>query len=674
MLWVERISLGAVAVGILPSAARASEPSGSGTPADTASDANASADNVVVRGLPGDPLRAPKDPTVAGAVLSRDETASPGVRPAELLRTQLGIQVSESGGAAAPATASVRGATAAQLPVYLAGVSLNEDVAGTADLSRIPLWLVNRVEVYRGGAPIEADRLGIGGAIFFEPRWPRRSEAGAGVTLGSFGTRETWAFASVAQQGSAVLAGFGVQAATNDYPFRNDHGTLLAPGPTSVDVMSNADTTTYDGWILGHFRVGTRTSIDAFANATTREQGVPTLALVPTREARGQFDRWVSGVRAVVALNAAESAQLEARSSVSIARSIYEDPLSELALLTTRLSLTGARLDQRIALRVHPTDDLTLQGAVDMEEETLARSDAQGSEQSAHLFASRVAVAARQWLASNLSMQAFGALECNAAKLGGSASCGDVTPTGRVGAMWSERQWEVFANFGRYLRPPTLGELYGMSVIVRGNPALVPESAVTADVGVRWRPRARGRTLAPWGTVDAFARWSTDLVAFVRSSEGYVEPFNVDSARVSGVEAQVGTGLLPWLRTDVTTTLLDPRNTTPSRLVNTILPFQSRLVGAARLTVDCPVLGAEPLSRVRAELRGLYESSRFADAAGLAVIPDQTSVELEVAAFLHRDAWAVRVRAADLLDTPHFDIVGFPLPGRSFFVSAEVIE
>ena len=63
--------------------------------------------------------------------------------------------------------------TAAETPVYLAGVRINDDVAGAADLSTLPLWLIDRVEIYRGNAPLEADRFGIGGAIFFEPLRPR---------------------------------------------------------------------------------------------------------------------------------------------------------------------------------------------------------------------------------------------------------------------------------------------------------------------------------------------------------------------------------------------------------------------------------------------------------------------------------------------------------------------
>ncbi len=273
-----RVSLGAAAffaAAFWPSRARAD---GAAAPSS----------DVHVRGSRRTRDRAPRDPTVAGAVIAREELSSPGLRVGELLRSQVGVQVSETGGVGAPATASIRGATAAQLPVYLAGVCLNDDVGGAADLSRIPLWLVDHVEIYRGNAPLEADRLGLGGAIFFEPRWPHATEAGAGAMLGSFGARSNWGYASVGGRDAAVLAGVSAEAASNDYTFANDHGTLLAPTGSTVDRMSNAQIATYDAWLLARARLGEGSRVDAFANVTSREQGVPTLALVPSREANGR--------------------------------------------------------------------------------------------------------------------------------------------------------------------------------------------------------------------------------------------------------------------------------------------------------------------------------------------------------------------------------------------------
>ena len=144
-----------------------------------------------------------EETAIVDAITAEDVTKFPDKNLAESLSRVPGVQVSETGSAADLSTASVRGATSAQTPVYLAGIRLNDDLTGTADLSLIPLWMLGRAEVYRGNAPADADRLGIGGAIYFEPRLPRKNRLLAGAQVGSFGQRALWLGAEVARGGDA---------------------------------------------------------------------------------------------------------------------------------------------------------------------------------------------------------------------------------------------------------------------------------------------------------------------------------------------------------------------------------------------------------------------------------------------------------------------------------------
>ena len=119
----------------------------------------ARADEPIEIEVQGDPIGAPpKEPSVAGGVIRRERLNSPGLEAGDALRTQPGVAIFETGGYGSHSTASVRGATAAQTPVYLAGVRLNDDVGGTADLSTIPLWFLNRIEIYRSNAPLAGDQ------------------------------------------------------------------------------------------------------------------------------------------------------------------------------------------------------------------------------------------------------------------------------------------------------------------------------------------------------------------------------------------------------------------------------------------------------------------------------------------------------------------------------------
>src|SRR5512142_2823709 len=117
------------------------------------------------------------DVSAASTVLRREDLDSPGITAAAALTRVPGVQVQQTGSSSDLATASIRGTTSAQTPVYLAGIRLNDDLSGTADLSTVPVWMLDRVEIYRGNAPANAELLGIGGAVLFEPRYPRGNEA-----------------------------------------------------------------------------------------------------------------------------------------------------------------------------------------------------------------------------------------------------------------------------------------------------------------------------------------------------------------------------------------------------------------------------------------------------------------------------------------------------------------
>jgi iron complex outermembrane receptor protein len=310
---------------------------------------------------------------------------------------------------------------------------------------------------------------------------------------------------------------------------------------------------------------------------------------------------------------------------------------------------------------------LTVRGAVDVATEGLAR-DADGARSMrAHRVSSRAAFAARQWIGERLSFQALGAFACDGTAAYATPTCDTTSPAGRAGVAWTDDAFSAFANVGRYERVPTLGELYGMGALVRGNAALAPESGLSFDAGLR----SEGASHA-WGGAFAFARSSEDLIGFVRSSEGYVMPRNVARARTLGVEAQGGVAFLSLFSAEISATFLDARDTTPGRLVvNDVLPFQSRLVVTPRVAAERKGLAWGAFAHARAELRFTYQSSRYADAAGLAVIPAQSSLDAELLLATRDDRVAVRARGVDLADSRRVDIVGYPLPGRSFYLSLE---
>jgi len=628
----------------------------------------------------------PKEPSVAGGVIRRERLNSPGLEAGDALRTQPGVAVFESGGYGSPASASVRGATAAQTPVYLAGIRLNDDVGGAADLSTIPLWFMNRIEIYRSNAPLAGDQLGIGGAIFFEPRRANGAQASAGAMAGSFGARAIWGRAGIGNESTSALVGVRADGAKNDYSYLNDGGTRFDRQHDHTSVFSNADTRRLDVWAVGSMRLGARGRVDLVANDLERSQGLQTFALFPTTAARATFKRRLAAFTTQVPC-AAVGCLVTSTTSIVSTRTEYDDPLREVGLGATRIDLDGTRLEDGLALRWAPLRHFSVAPSIRAGIDRLTIGGQDRAAARARRVFSRAALQGEWAGASQISLRALASAECHGTAIegplpwsapgdatgptSGNPTCTQFQPSARAGVEVGSALVTWLATVGRYARVPTLSELYGVSGVVRGNTALIPESGLSIEVGAR---STRALTQALGGlSLDAFAflRWSSDLISYQRSAIGYVRPFNIGAARVAGLELEASYTPLPFLLFELGATLLDPRDTSPVRPANDLLPYQPRVVLTPRVEGRAR-FRQSVIDSAQASVSYFYESSRYADRAGLIVVPEQGSLDVTGELRLFGEQLALSVRLTNLLAQTRFDLIGYPLPGRAAYLAMEI--
>jgi iron complex outermembrane receptor protein len=627
---------------------------------------------VTVTGDRGETKPATRDLGVASSVITRANLEAPGLQAQDVLRTQPGVIVTESGGFGAPATACVRGASAADTPVYLAGIRLNDDVGGTADLSMIPLWLIHHVELYRGNAPLDADRLGAGGALFFEPKRPTKTTGGVGYTGGSWGTSRYWAYNGSRQGRVSYLVGFAADRASNRYSFVNDEGMLFTPGERHTETRRNADARTYEGWFLGRADLGKQYTLDWVGNVVYREQGVPKLALLQSRASRQATTRELASIGVKGPLGSTDDAQLEAR--VSLVRGLveFDDPLRELALYTSKLTVDDYRVEQMFAVPVRVSERLRLRPVVQFAYESIERNPNDIPLGQANRQWARLAGSAEYELSPHVVFRGLVSGDCHHTKAKDNGYCDELAPTGRLGTEFRFGNTQLFASAGRYLRVPTLGENYGISGTVHGNRELEPETGETLDVGLRTATHPSAVLRKLYLDAFVFSRWANKLVAYTRTGQGFVRPYNVDAARVLGAELLGGSRITEWLGFELSATFMDPRDVSSGRMTkNDVLPYRSKLIISPRLRLDWSRHRPFGLSGAGGRLSTLYQSSRYADSAGTTIIDEQLTTDLEGYVQWFDGLLTVRGRIADLFDARRTDIVGYPLPGRSFYFGLE---
>lgn len=623
----------------------------------------AGAEEVLVQGEAAGRRGQSRDDSVAGTVLTGPRLRAPGATGADVLRGLPGVTVLDAGGFGALSTASIRGATSAQTPVYLAGVRINDDAGGTADLSTVPLWMIERAEVYRGHAPIQADRLAIGGAIFFDPRRPKKPSINGGVTAGSLGLKAARLGATAGEGRARVLGAISANEAQNDYAYRDDRGTHFDAGDDREVSRRNADTRGRDLWLVGTFDADAATRMTAVLHGSEREQGVPGLGLLPTARARAALRRGLGAVRGERRC-ADGRCEVQVGTSALLSEGRFDDPLRELSLGGAWFATSASRVEQSASARVDVAERVEATAAANVAFERLSQRGEGAAPSSASRRFWRGAAGAR-WRGP-VELHALGAVECN----GSSGACEAATPGGRVGALGRLGRVEWLANAGGYGRAPTLGELHGTSSSVRGNPGLTPERGLVLDGGLRggWSRGSSGASFE----LFAFAQSIAGLVTYRRSALGYLRPYNVGQSRTLGVEAAARGVHGGWLLAEVAATALDPRDTTEGRQGASILPFRSRLQVAPSLGARVGKRPGLGLDEATIELRYLHQSSRYGDGSGQVVLPSQGSLDVELSTWWLRRRVGASVRATNLLDQTRRDLIGYPLPGRAGFASLDL--
>lgn len=612
----------------------------------------------------GDPLPGPasRDATASSSVVQGERLRAAGTSTAEVLARVPGVQVTRTGAVSDLATAALRGATAAETPVYLAGIRLNDDVTGIADLSTVPPHLLARVEVYRGASPFDSDRAGLGGAILLEPRSPRDTELSAGGSLGSFGERGAFLAGGAAGPRAASLVALRRDGATNDYPFEDRSGRISRRG--------NADFTASDAWALGRLSLPGGGRLTTLAHAYDREQGTPGFAVVPDDRARTHTRLLLGGLSARLPCDGGggERCAVDAVLTRLDSTAVLTDPARSLDP-TGGAATRGDRSELALRGRFAVSGSAWLRSGVTLARDSL-RVERTASAVAAERVTARPALGGELAAGQATRFVALAALECHADAR--SAECTAFEPTARLGARHELAPGLALrANAGRYVRVPTLGERGGASAVVRGNPRLGSEIGLAGDLGAE--ASSRGGAGAVRAEVSAFARRASDLIAYRRTSLGAATPYNVGEARVLGLELAGAAETLRALRAEASFTFLDARDVTPGRtLTNALLPFRSP--GVLSLRVEVFRDRALPLAAIDEVALGavaLHRGARYADEAGLLRLPPQSSVDLEARALFAARRLALRATVKNVSAARLVDAVGLPLPGRSFHASVE---
>ncbi len=636
-----------------------------------------------------------------------DVRAAARDRPAdgwtEALRGLAGVYARSYGGLGRFTAVSIRGSSGAQVQVLYDGIPVESSVAGITDLSMLSADLVSAATVHRGYVPVRYGGTAMGGLLHLTSDEGRAALTTARIGFGSFGAYELRARLRrpVARGHGTVHAAAALAGATGDFPYL-DPG---APHDRSDDRTRRRRNNDY-GRLTGQVKVvlrrrGRLLSIQPVVQV--RERGVPGPAGAAWSGARSseRIGWLILGGRALLPR---PGSLVRMRGSIRGSRRSFRDPEGTVGLgrddevqatvdafgaASLRLSawrgafvevaadhrIEHTRLEDRLAAPGDPTVGRRLRAGTGIE-----------IEQS--FDGGRVVVAAAERVEAFETRVAPGAATGPAPAAGGRDIRFAHTP--RLGIRVRPHEAvRIRATVGRYVRPPTLVELFGDRGWAVGNPSLAFERGVNADGGLSLDLPVgpRGRLLA---AAAGYVTRSWDLITWVQA--GFVtRPQNVPGALAAGAEASLdalfarGVVDLHASYTYLWTQNLDPAPSSYGR------PLPGRpahhALAALRLadTVVRDGVALTPSLGYEAELVGatnLDPSGRYtlparifhAVSAGLA-IDGWLHLSVAVRNLADRRTTTVRLPVGNLdepIRVPVADVLGYPLPGRSVWLSAAI--
>jgi len=580
---------------------------------------------------------------------------------------------------------SLRGAEAEHTTVLLGEVPLTSADGSAFDLSTIPPWLFERLEVFRGGAPIWLGAGAIGGVLRLVPRRARGTSVEAVAGAGSFGLAQGRAAMAVDRRDISTSAVAGATSSGGAFPFVVDPNPLV-PGGEVERTQTNAQL--LEGAGMGHLRArvaGGTFSVVAMGLERSGGLALPVGRWRPDSVARRTH------VRALVAASAEwlesgrppEQADLAAWrvqlvASAGLERRTVSDPFAQFGLLPRESDQTLHRASLRAAgsVRMMPGLDATLVAAGWHEgfdpRDVLATRPLSGSRRLGGSAALEARVHGRagdlRWeLRPSARVEGLQSdiAEVRAERPDRRTSTLRAMPTARLGAVIEP--WPgiaVQASGATGTRSPSFLELFGDGGFLLGNTALRPEQSHTVDLGVTLRG-AEGE-LRGLVELRGFGLVLTDLIRPRRVETNQVILENVASAWTAGLEASVRLAVGRGFTLTSALTWIESRDTTLDRA----LPYRPAVTAYVRPALVLPAaLGLDGAS-VYADLEAATSAYQTPenDLSSDGLLRVGAGISLEAVRRVVRLDLVVR----DLFDARGRDFLDRPLPGRSLALQLAV--
>ncbi len=588
------------------------------------------------------------DPPVFVETIDMREYEGRFVTTPEVLARAVGVNVRDFGGLGRLSTVSIRGASAEQVVILVDGVHVNPASGGGVDLSSIPPAHIDRIEVIRGGDSAFFGDAAIGGVVNIVTKRAKDQATNTGsISYGSFNTLQTSAARSQGFERASYMASVTYFHSDGDFGFRNNNGTEFNGEDDFDDIRKNNEADNRGALVKANFSPGSHVEIGAQNEFYSSERGVPGLVTFPSPNVHEAELRNTATLTLAIADLPASRMSWRTRVSYPYREDTYKDPRGEQTGVPRRTEQATHSPDVEQTIQYVWGEHQIWTASGQYRRDDLRDDDFDNPTRDTVSGAIRDQISLAKDIVTLVPAVRYD----------------DISDTGdawspKFGAAVKPLDWMTLkANAGRSFRAPSFAELYYNHGFVEGNVDLEPERATSYDAGAQLH--------TSWLFVEgaAFRSDIEDLIEYVLVSGFRYKPYNIGRARLDGVELALTLEPVRFASLSGSYTLLRARDLERDGEANAQIPGRPRHTGFARAEGHWDVF--TPFVEFH------YIGGNFVTAANTKLLPERKiwNVGLTTRA---GDYVTLGMEAKNVGNDEAVDVRGFPLPGRSVFMTVSV--
>ncbi|MBT3182137.1 MAG: TonB-dependent receptor [Deltaproteobacteria bacterium] len=620
----------------------------------------------------------------AATVITPEDNPDPTVTIPTLLQESAGVNIKRYGGLDDFSVISLRGSSADQVGIYLDDVPLDTAQGNITDLTLIPTNAIQKIEVYRGGAPGMMPDSSAGGVVVMKTKpLPEKQGFDGDFTYGSFNTAKTrinlkGPNAPIEKVGFRLS--FEHDQSRGDFTYKDNNGTPANPNDDQIVKRLNNDHNTIRTYGTLGIKITDDSTLTISDILFRKDQGVPGLSTRTSLNARLTTARNITWASYDAPKLFSDTAGVRATLFVDWLSSEFFDPLGEIGLGQQNSDDNTVRVGDQATFSAALGNFNLLKGLIAHRSEFYMPTNKLANPQSGPtstrhrittavedeilLFAEQFIIepSARLETIFNHLTNQDPSIPSPTIQQNRST---DIQASGKLGLVGIPTRWiKLKANLYRGYRPPSFSELFGNQGTIVGNATLIAEQSLNVDAGFSIKLPKKG--FLEGGYVEAFYfRNDIDnLIQYVQTSQFTVRAMNMNRALVQGAEfaTRINFDCGAYVRAAYTYQHAKDKSGLPATDGKFIpgRPMHQLNAGAAWRWKWNEIITSDIFTTLD------YMSGNYLDTQNLVRVDNRTIFGSGVVfTFIdHIDAsFSVRNITNDRIS----DLVGYPLPGRSYW-------